>query len=519
MDGCGHFRPQQAYPRRPVSGIAPLAGGSVRLRPGAVPPPGQGVALDPLAVVRAAMNGESIGSEQPKRRMVGGGFSMTTVSPALRKLGVLYAIYLCFASLRIQEIITPLAIPKLPMVMSLVLASGLVLGVPGSGWKQLWRQVPALRWQALITGLAIVTVPLGIWVSYSLERLYPGYFISVMVMVGAVVLLRDRVVLTRVIQLLTFVIGLITALVLMGVGAALVEDIGRLAVGDSLDPNDFAWILATFVPLALWLAVRNKVTAIFWFGVAVLLVLGIVPTQSRGGFVALIAVGMTLIVAGASGWRRILMLAVLAVLGAILISYAASTGASRLTDFGGYEGGTGRTELWTQGLKWMVQRPWGFGMGNYGTYNVIMTRSGLNAHSAYIGIGVELGVAALVAYLAIWLGVIRGLVQLRRKATSLANNPGVGAEASLVGFVLAAMIGNAVGSAFLNTHYAAFTLLIQGLGAAVLVGSPLRTLPAATQAATQPSGRYRSRPMHVSRQTHAPGSHPQTDRQPSPRRA
>lgn len=430
-------------------------------------------ATDPLGVVQAAVAGG--GSRGGSRRHGPvGDFLSTPLSPALRKLAILYAVYLCIASLRVAEVLTFLAIPKLPMIMSLVLAAGLVLGVPGEGWAALWRAMPAMRWQALLVVLAIVTVPLGIWMSNSLNRLYPGYLIAVTVFLAGLVLMRDREVLVRTLQLLTGTLALITVLtVFFGVGAGSVEQ-GRLTVGVSLDPNDFAWILATFVPIALWLGVRRKATSLLWFGVAVLLVMGIVPTQSRGGFLALIAAGVVLISFGARGWKRIWLLVGVALLAMILLGYINAAGASRLTDFSGYEGGTGRTELWKQGIRWMVQRPWGFGMGNYATYNVWMTGGGHTGHSAYINIGVELGVLGLIAYLAIWRDSIRGLVACRRGARSCATARGAADEESLTGFILAAVAGNMVGAIFLNTQYSPLAMFLQSTGIALFVSSPFR---------------------------------------------
>lgn len=412
-------------------------------------------------------------------------FLSAPLTPAMRRLAVLYAIYLCFASLRVAEVITLLAIPKLPMVMSLVLAAGLALGVPGAGWGALWRATPALRWQALLVVLAIVTIPLSIWVSNSLDQLYPGYFISVTVFLAGLVLLRDRRLLRLVLQTLTIALAIITTMVLLGVGAGPLGD-SRVTVGVSLDSNDFAWILATFVPVALWLGVRRKATAVLWFGVATILVLGIVPTQSRGGFLALIAAGVVLNSFGATGWRRILMFVALGVIGVGLVAYIESSGASRLTDFSSYTGGTGRTELWKQGLRWMVQRPWGYGMGNYATYNVWMTRDYHAGHSAYINVGVELGVLGAVAFLAIWLGAARGVLVARRNALAAIGRPGASEEATMLGFLVAMMAGNAVGSAFLNTQYSALTLFVQALATAAWLGSPYRgarqseTVPAPT---------------------------------------
>ncbi len=424
---------------------------------------------------------------------------MAPLSPALRRLGVLYAVYLCFASLRIAEVITQLAIPKLPMIMSLVLAAGLVLAVPGAGWSTLWQAAPALRWQALLTALAIVTIPVSIWVSNSIDQLYPGYFISVTVFLAGLVLLRDRMVLVRTLQILTATLALITVLtIFFGVGAGSVGG-GRITVGVSLDPNDFAWILATFVPVALWLGVRRKATSLPWFGVAILFVAGIVPTQSRGGFLALIAAGVVLVAFGATGWRRLLMFATLGVLGVGLVAYINSTGASRLTDFSGYTGGTGRTELWKQGIRWMVQRPWGYGMGNYATYNVWMTRDYHAAHSAYINVGVELGVMGAVAFFAIWAGAARGVLTARRKAIAAISKPGAAEEATLLGFMVAMMAANAVGSAFLNTQYSALTLFVQALATAIWLGSPSRRAGSPPLAGVDANGPRHGRDGRASR--------------------
>lgn len=433
---------------------------------------------DPLAAVEAAIGAGSRGGGA--RHGTATDFLATPLTPALHRLGVLYAVYLCFASLRVAEVIPALAIPKLPMVMALVLAAGLVLAVPRAGWAALWRAAPALRWQALLVVLAIVTIPLSIWVSNSLDQLYPGYFISVMVFIAGLTLLRDRASMVRILQIL---LGALVVLTIIVFGSP-----GRIGLGTSLDANDYAWILATCIPIALWLGVRRKATAIFWFGAATLLALGIVRTQSRGGFLALLAMALVLVSFGATGWRRVVMFVALGVLGAGLLAYIDASGASRLTDFSGYTGGTGRTELWKQGLRWMVQRPWGYGMGNYATYNVWMTRDYHAGHSAYINIGVELGVLGAIAYLAIWIGAARGVLAARRRALAAAGQRGATEEATLLGFLVAMMAGNAVGSAFLNTQYSALTLFVQALATAAWLGSPFRGAALPTVAAAPADG-------------------------------
>lgn len=445
----------------------------------------------PVAEVEAAI---AAADGRGGRRNVGGttDFLSSPLSPALRRLGLLYALYLCFASLRVQEVITALAIPKLPMIMSLVLVTGLVLTVPGAGWSALWQATPALRWQALLVFLAVVTVPLGIWVGNSLDQLYPGYFISVTVFVAGIVILRDRTGMVTILRVLLTTLAVLTCLVVLRAGGQQGGQV-RIGLGSSLDANDYAWILATFVPVALWFGVRRKATSIFWFGIAALLTLGVAHTQSRGGFLALIAVALVLITLGATGWRRVVMFVGIGVLGAGLLAYINATGASRLTDFSGYTGGTGRTELWKQGIRWMVQRPWGYGMGNYATQNVWSTRDYHSGHSAYVNVGVELGVLGAVAFLAIWYGAVRGVLSARQKALSVVGRPGADEEATLLGYVLAMMAGNMVGSAFINTQFAALTLFVQALGTAAWLGSSFSGATPVAAAADAPDlPRHRS---------------------------
>jgi hypothetical protein len=440
-------------------------------------------AADSIGAVEAAIGGgRSQGGRS--RHGVAADFLSAPLTPALRRLGVLYGLYLCFTSLRIQEVIPALAIPKLPMAMALALAAGLVSAVPGSGWTALWRAAPALRWQTLLVVLAIVTIPLSIWIGNSVDQLYPGYFISVTVFLAGLTLLRDRASMVRILLILLGALVVITSIIFLGGGGAA----GRIGLGSSLDSNDYAWVLATCIPIALWLGVRRKATAILWFGVAILLALGLVRTQSRGGFLALLAMAVVLISFGATGWRRVAMFVAIAVLGAGVLAYIDASGASRLTDFSGYTGGTGRTELWKQGIRWMVQRPWGYGMGNYATYNVWMTRDYHAGHSAYVNIGVELGILGAVAYFAIWIGAARGVLTARRNAIAALGQPGAAEEATLLGFMVAMMAGNAVGSAFINTQYSALTLFVQALATAAWLGSPFRGAAPSTMAAAPANG-------------------------------
>ena len=58
-------------------------------------------------------------------------------------------------------------------------------------------------------------------------------------------------------------------------------------------------------------------------------------------------------------------------------------------------GNEGRFYYWRQGVVWMIKRPWGYGLGNYGTYFGMLNGEERAAHSTWVQYGVDLGVAGL----------------------------------------------------------------------------------------------------------------------------
>lgn len=431
-----------------------MVGGAVTGRIERVPGTG---ASNVIATVQEAMAQAPQGG--PRRA----GASLSILPTGLESIWVLFVFYLCFASLRAQEIISALAIPKLPMVTSIILFVWMLLATPLSLWATLWREMFQARCQAVIFVCALMTVPLGIWMSNSLGLVYPPYVLSMVVFALGLLLMRDPRMRVRILATLTLTLGLITTLTVhLGIGATTVGDSGRLAIGVSLDPNDFAWVLATFVPISLWLATRMRPIAPFWWGMAALLALAIVPTQSRGGLIALASGMLVLMLFGATGWRRIIVLLGVAALTIGVFVYIGQSGASRLTDVSGYSGGTGRTELWANGMKWIIQRPWGYGMGNFSTYNVWVTGNGLSGHNAFVNVFVELGVVAGTAFAVMWIGTLRGL----RRARTVAVEAGDRIMSTEAGYLLAALTANLVGAQFINVQYSGLMLLMLATGAA-----------------------------------------------------
>lgn len=422
------------------------------------------------------------------QRHIAAGFDPTTVSPGLRSVGLLFAVFLAYAVLRLPELYEFLFVPRLPLIMAVTLALITIGAVPLAGWGAIWNLVPPVRWQALILAIGILNAPFGIWMSGSITYYLFTYSVSVVVFLVTLVLLRDRKAMATTMSLLLIAITIVAIYTLSDTATTMGKS-GRVRLGVTLDPNDLAMIFVALTPMALWMAQRKGGRSFLWSAVAFVAVAAVVPTQSRGAILGLGAVAITLIALGTSGWRRTMYIGgtVIAAIG--LFAFASATGADRLADFSDYSGGESRTAIWKRGLVWMTWRPWGFGMDNFPIYFGWLNGNERAAHNSFIQIGMELGVLGGLAFTMLFLHTGRDLLRQRRHALSLAgSHPEAVREATLVTYVIASMAGTATCGFFLSKAYAGIMLFIQGLGLAVLLGYPFRNVAAGRSAPVNPQG-------------------------------
>jgi hypothetical protein len=119
-------------------------------------------------------------------------WSATEVSSGLQAGAGILGIYLSFFVLRMQELYPVLAVPRLPMYLSIVILVMVLASTPMVGWKTTFTQVPAVRWQAFLAVLAVVTAPVGIWMAGSLWSVTYRYSLAVIVFIATTLFLRDR---------------------------------------------------------------------------------------------------------------------------------------------------------------------------------------------------------------------------------------------------------------------------------------------------------------------------------------
>jgi O-antigen ligase len=263
----------------------------------------------------------------------------------------------------------------------------------------------------------------------------------------------------------------------------------------SLDPNDIAAVMATTMPLALWLAVGNVRRRMLWTPCAIILVLAVIPTASRGGLLGLGVAAAVLVLVGAKGGKRIFLIASL-VVGGIAFYALAGSQLDRMSDFAtndyNYTNSEGRIAIWKRGVVWMIRRPWGYGLDNFPTYFGWLNGPSRAAHNSFLQYGVELGVLGLAAYLLICWTLVRSLLNIRQNA--LHSGPAGQDTVVLCGHVLAMLAACWTTGFFLSHAYYPLTYMAIGIGSAVVLsakGSAVVAAPAAPAKATAAGERRR----------------------------
>jgi hypothetical protein len=401
--------------------------------------------------------------------------------------------------------------------MMAVMLATLAVSLPGEAWKKTWRASPQLRLIGVLTLLAVVTVPLGVWMNGALDFLVNKFTVALAVYLTSLFLFRDSKVMRRIIALY---VAIVTVVAATNVVAYFSHDlstmmltpderIAYLATGvvnaaemrqtfGSLDPNDIAAIMATTLPLALWLAIGNFGRRLIWTPCAIIMVLAVIPTASRGGLLGLGAAAVVLVLVGAKGGKRVFLVASLAI-GAIAFFALAGSQLDRMSDFASndynYTSSEGRIAIWKRGIVWMIRRPWGYGLDNFPVYFGWLNGPSRAAHNSLIQYGVELGVLGLAAYLLICWTLVRSLLKIRQNA--LHSGPAGQDTVVLCGHVLAMLAACWTTGFFLSNAYHPLTYMAIGVGSAVVLSAKGKAIVAAPAVPVKTSAVTGRRQRHL----------------------
>jgi probable O-glycosylation ligase (exosortase A-associated) len=322
-----------------------------------------------------------------------------------------------------------------------------------------------------------------------------------LVLVGSVRGLRDVERLTMV-YLVAATIYAIVVVARFDLGEGSDWRLGRLYYYDA---NDLATYLVTAMPLGVYflLTGRRAVGRVLAAGALAILTVAFVRTGSRGGFIALIAVIVFIMLRySAISLGRRLSAAVLVTL--ILLGTASSRYWEQMTtiasdaDYNRTEE-TGRLQIWGRGMGYMLQHPLlGVGPGNFqtaeGTLSPLAERQQFGvgvrwnaAHNTYIQVGAETGVIGLLLFLAMIASALVALSRSRGRGPDRADSREK--QTQLAQVLTASLIGFVVGAFFLSLAYTEmlYTLIALAVGLQKVANAPAEKAGAA--AASLPAWR------------------------------
>jgi putative inorganic carbon (HCO3(-)) transporter len=256
------------------------------------------------------------------------------------------------------------------------------------------------------------------------------------------------------------------------------------------NPNDLAIALNLLLPLSVALALNNRGWKRFFYAAcAALLGMGVIATFSRGGFLGLLACTAVLLWRIGRSKRAATAIGAVLVAGSFLMFMPTDYGDRISTILASDQDKTGssqeRRELLKRAASLAVTHPViGVGIGNFHIYSI---KEKL-AHNAYLEIAAELGLAGLLAYLALILAPLRSMWRVEREAlTALhADNAAdaaararlresyylsIALQAALAAYIVCTLFGSVQYQWFLY-YIAAYAIAVRRIYAAEHVDAP-----------------------------------------------
>ena len=194
---------------------------------------------------------------------------------------------------------------------------------------------------------------------------------------------------------------------------------GRAEIKSSYDTNDLAYVLVSILPIAVVLGVvADGLRRLLWRALSVVALVTIALTQSRGGMVALVAIGALAALVPQFHLARedpekprrrnlVLRLLMVAAVGACIwlvlpaetqqrMATMLNLGSDYNTDLSNKEG---RFSVWERNAGAAIQRPFGYGLNTFSYVDNMYGGTYKAPHNSLLQVWVELGFLGLFLYL------------------------------------------------------------------------------------------------------------------------
>lgn len=325
------------------------------------------------------------------------------------------------------ELFGPFQLTKLAAILTLVV----YLSTKLSRGEQLTIWPPELKFVVLIWLLGAASMVFAAAPQTSFEMLTDVYLKVICIFALLINVIETK---ERLWSLLKLVVILSSGIAL---GAAKSYMAGELLAGGQRivgpvsgilgNANDLATALDLLLPVALVFGLKQRGAArAFYFVCAAALVMGIVVTFSRAGFLGLLAVSGVLVWKLGRGRRATTLFGAVVLAGVFVLAMPSGYNQRLVSIVAIEEDKTGsaaeREELLKRAFSVAAHHPvLGVGMGNFPIYSI----KEKVAHNAYLEIAAELGLGGLLVYLLLIIRPLRSLIRIEREtqpANSAASN-------------------------------------------------------------------------------------------------
>lgn len=252
----------------------------------------------------------------------------------------------------------------------------------------------------------IISVPFAVYPGGSFAFLTQRFWKVIVMVFLVLAYASSKEVLDKIIWTYILAIGFLGVLTVMASGAS------RMAIKEDIyDANDTALQFVLALPFVVWKYRSSKgFTKALTGLICLALIVGIVETKSRGGFIGLLAVFAVtaLQIKRIERGGLLKMLIPLIAVGVIIYYYGSTTYFDRIStiidpnDYN-YTGQTGRLNIWKRGIEMMLNHPLlGVGIACFisaeGRLYADVGSKWQAAHNSFTEIGAELGFPGLIAF-------------------------------------------------------------------------------------------------------------------------
>jgi O-antigen ligase len=265
------------------------------------------------------------------------------------------------------------------------------------------REIPQFKYILCILIFALLTTPLSVWPGGSLNFIVEGYAKNIVFVYFLAQGARNERSSRLIISALIAGCALIVISILTGFGPEISLDAReeRINVGGTYDVNDLALLFVVTLPFAFFMLKEStRLQRLLLLAASALMVVGIIKSGSRGGFLGLLIISALLLIHSSKQARKY---ALIAILGGAIIFVAAAPAAywARIGTIFSLENDynmnlqTGRKKVWENGLKMMASHPLtGVGINGFPVAHADYsgTKINISPHNSFLQIAAELGI-------------------------------------------------------------------------------------------------------------------------------